>query len=321
MPEPLLRIEKLKKYFPVAEGLLFARVTDWVKAVDEISFNIDPHETFALVGESGCGKTTTARLILLLLRPTSGFIWFHGQDIARLNREKLKEYRTSIRAVFQDPYSSLDPRMRVDSIITEPLRLDRATMSKRGIRERVEEVLFQVGLEPANAELYPHEFSGGQRQRIALARALVSNPKLVVLDEPVSGLDVSIRAQVMNLLKDLQSRLGVAYLLIAHHLGTVRYISHRVAVMYLGKIVEMAPSEELFTHPMHPYTEALLSAALPSHPDIQREEIVLPGEVPSPINIPTGCRFYPRCFRSQAICVKDEPALKEVANEHWVACY
>ena len=321
MPEPMLTVDKLKKYFPVTRGMLFSKTVDWVKAVDNITFNIYPQETLSLVGESGCGKTTTARLILRLLKPTSGSILFRGQDITKLHGESEREYRSSVRAVFQDPYSSLDARMNAGSIVAEPLEVNRSGMSKSEIQARVSEVFLQVGLDPANAKLYPHEFSGGQRQRIAVARALALEPQLVVLDEPVSALDVSIRAQVMNLLRDLQNRLGIAYLLIAHHLGTVRYISHRVAVMYLGIIVEMALGEDLFTNPLHPYTKALLSAALPSHPDIQRERIVLPGEVPSPINLPSGCRFHPRCPRAEKICSEDEPVFREVSNEHWVACH
>lgn len=321
MSEPLLRVDRLKKYFPLTKGLLFAKTVDWVKAVDDITFNIYPQETLALVGESGCGKTTTARLILRLLKPTSGSIWFRGQDITNLPGENLREYRSSVRAVFQDPYSSLDPRMQAGSIVAEPLEVNRKGASKSEIQARVSEVFLQVGLNPADAKLYPHEFSGGQRQRIAVARALALEPQLVVLDEPVSALDVSIRAQVMNLLRDLQDRLNVAYLLIAHHLGTVRYISHRVAVMYLGTIVEMAHGEELFTNPLHPYTKALLSAALPSHPDVQRERIILPGEVPSPIDIPSGCRFRPRCSRAEKACGEVEPVFREVSSEHWVACH
>jgi oligopeptide transport system ATP-binding protein len=321
MSEPLLRVDQLKKYFPVTKGLLFERTVGWVKAVDNVTFSIYPRETLSLVGESGCGKTTTSRLILRLLRPTSGSIWFREHDITNLSSDQLREYRSCVRAVFQDPYSSLDGRMPIGSIVAEPLKVNRSGMSKKEIKDRVSEVLLQVGLDPSTTKLYPHEFSGGQRQRIAVARALALDPQLIVLDEPVSALDVSIRAQVMNLLRDLQLRLGVAYLLIAHHLGTVRYISHRVAVMYLGTIVELAPGEDLFTHPLHPYTKALLSAALPSHPGIKRERIVLPGEVPSPINLPPGCRFHPRCPVAVQKCSEVEPAFRELSAEHWVACH
>jgi oligopeptide/dipeptide ABC transporter ATP-binding protein len=321
MPEPLFRIEKLKKHFPVTKGILLGRTKAHVRAVDGIDFAIQPGETFSLVGESGCGKTTTSMLLLRLLDPDSGAIWFNGDNIAGFRGNKLKGYREAVQAVFQDPYSSLNPRMKVADIVAEPLVANEYG-AKNDVRDRVVESLHQVGLEQAVLDLYPHEFSGGQRQRIALARALALKPKLVVLDEPVSALDVSIRAQIMNLMKDLQQQMGVAYLLIAHGLGTVRYMSHWVGVMYLGKIVECAPSEELFTHPMHPYTQALFSAALPSHPSIHRKEIVLTGEVPSPMKVPIGCRFHPRCFRERRlICTEEEPQLIEMASRHLVCCH
>lgn len=320
MSEPLLSVEKLKKYFPIVGGMLLARPVAWLKAVDEVDFTIQRGETFALVGESGSGKTTTAFCILNLLTLTSGTIRIDGVDIATATRAERAIYRKSIQAVFQDPYSSLSPRLRVRSIIGEPLVVN-ARMTKRERKERVDELIAQVGLPADSSELYPHEFSGGQRQRIALARALAVKPKLVVIDEPVSGLDVSIRAQVMNLLKDLQESLGVAYLLIAHDLANVRYMSTSVAVMYLGKIVERAPTEELFEHPKHPYTQALLSAALPSHPDAHRQEITLAGEVSSPINVPRGCRFQSRCFRAMKICAEEEPPLEAVGARCFVACH
>ncbi|MFC1533366.1 ABC transporter ATP-binding protein [Thermodesulfobacteriota bacterium] len=320
MTEPLLTVDKLKKCFPVTKGVLFERNIGQVNAVDEIDFTICPGETFGLVGESGCGKTTTAMLILQLLTPTSGAIWFEGENVTGLSSRKLKNYRRSVQAMFQDPYSSLSPRMRVGNIIAEPLIVN-GIMDNKMIKDRVMEAISQVDLGRGATELYPHEFSGGQRQRIALAQALVLKPKLVVLDEPVSALDVSISAQMMNLLKDLQESLGVAYLLIAHNLATVRYMSHWVGVMYLGKIVELAIGEELFTHPLHPYTHALLSAALPSHPDVHREKIILPGEVPSPVNIPPGCCFHPRCFRAKENCSKEQPVLEEVNRQHFVACH
>jgi oligopeptide/dipeptide ABC transporter ATP-binding protein len=320
MSEPLLTVEKLKKYFPVTKGILFAKTLGWVKAVDDIDFAIHPGETFGLVGESGCGKTTTAFLILQLYTPTSGIIRLDGVNINKFKGQERAIYRKSVQAVFQDPYSSLSPRLRVRSIVAEPLVVN-STMTKGEIDDRVREVISQVGLPAESPELYPHEFSGGQRQRIAIARALALKPKLVVLDEPVSGLDVSIRAQVMNLLKDLQQNSGVAYLLIAHNLANVRYMSNWVGVMYLGKIVESAPGEELFTHALHPYTQALLSAALPSHPDVQRKELTLPGEVPSPVNVPPGCRFHPRCFRVMKICSEEKPSLKAVNSQHYVSCH
>ncbi len=321
MSEPLFRIEGLKKYFPVTKGVLLERTIGHVRAVDGIDFVIQPGKTFALVGESGCGKTTTSLLVLKLLKPDGGSVSFKGENIAGFRGEKLKNYRRSVQAVFQDPYSSLSPRMRVSDIVGEPLLVNKFG-SKKDIKDRVSQVLRQVGLVQGADELYPHEFSGGQRQRIALARALALNPKLVVLDEPVSALDVSIRAQIMNLMKDLQQQTGVAYLLIAHGLGTVRYMAHWVGVMYLGKILELAPAEELFTHPMHPYTKALFSAALPSHPDIKRKEIVLAGEVPSSVKVPRGCRFHPRCFKPRtAACSEDEPQLIEMASQHFVRCH
>lgn len=320
MSEALLRVEKIKKYFPVTQGLLFMKTVGWIKAVDESTFSIHNGETFALVGESGCGKTTTSKLILLLLKPTAGTIWFGGENILELSGDRLKKYRCSVQSVFQDPFSSLNARRRVGSIIAEPIVANN-TLSRNVIKERVKELLLQVGLAPKVSNLYPHEFSGGERQRIAVARSIALNPKLVVLDEPVSALDVSIRAQIMNLLKDLQNRLGMAYLLIAHHLATVRYMSHRIGIMYLGRIVELAPTEELFTYPLHPYTLALLSAALPFHPDSLREEIVLSGEVPSPINIPLGCRFHTRCPEAEKICSEEDPQFKEVNSGHWLACH
>ena len=320
MSDPLLSVENLKKYFPISKGILFARTLGYVRAVDDISFAIQPGETFSLVGESGCGKTTISFLILQLYTPTAGTIRLDGVDINKLQGQERAIYRKSVQAMFQDPYSSLSPRMRVNDIIAEPLLVNtKMTRSQRD--DRVREVISEVGLPVESPKLYPHEFSGGQRQRIALARALALKPKLIVLDEPVSGLDVSIKAQVMNLLKDLQQSLGIAYLLIAHNLANVRYMSHWVGVMYVGKIVESAPGEELFTHPLHPYTQALLSAALPSHPDVHREEIPLPGEVPSPVNVPHGCRFHPRCFRVMPTCSEEEPSLKAVNSQHYVSCH
>jgi oligopeptide/dipeptide ABC transporter ATP-binding protein len=317
---PLLSIQNLVKHFPVTKGLVLMKTIGWVKAVDDISFTLQQGETLALVGESGCGKTTTAKLILRLEQPTSGEVLIDGKDVHALQGNHLKDYRTMVQAVFQDPWSSLSPRMRVRNIVAEPLIINQK-VSRAQVDERVKEVIASVGLRPEQASLYPHEFSGGQRQRIAMASALISHPKLIILDEPVSALDVSIRAQIMDLLVDLQQQYNVSYLVIAHHLATTRYMAHEVAVMYLGKIVEKARTEELFNNPLHPYTKALFSAALPSHPDIEREEIILHGEVPSPINPPSGCRFHPRCPLAKPECATVEPVEKQMSSGHMVACH
>jgi oligopeptide transport system ATP-binding protein len=320
MSDTLLEIRDLKKHFPVMKGVIMQKPIGWVKAVDGISYAIGTGETLGLVGESGCGKTTTSKLILMLEKPTSGAIIFRGRDIQMQERDELKQYRRGVQAVFQDPFSSLNPRIRVGDIIAEPVVVNES-MPKAQIQERVQELLRLVGLSPSAANLFPHEFSGGQRQRIAIARALSLNPSLIVLDEPVSALDVSIRAQIMNLLQDLQQRFGLSYLLIAHDLAAVLHLSTNIAVMYLGKIVEFGTSDELRHKPLHPYTQALFSAALPSHPDEEREEVIITGEVPSPLNPPAGCRFHPRCPFAKPVCSEVEPVLRSATNGHQVACH
>ena len=315
----LLQVSNLKKQFPVTGGLL-RRHRASLKAVDGVSFSIKPGETYGLVGESGCGKTTTAKMVLLLEEPTDGGIQYEDLDALNLDREGARRYKSSVQAVFQDPWASLNPRMRVREIIAEPLQIN-TTMTTAKIRARVSEVLQDVGLQAYQANLFPHEFSGGQRQRIAMARALALGPKIIILDEPVSGLDVSIRAQIMNLLKDLQQEHDLSYLLIAHDLATVRYMCAKIGVMYLGRLVEEAETEELFENPLHPYTRALMSATLPSHPDIEREEIILTGEVPSPVNPPQGCHFHPRCQAVFEPCAALEPHMIEPTPGHKVVCH
>ena len=316
----VLEARDLKKHFPVTKGVLISKTTGWIKAVDGISFSIKPGETLGIVGESGCGKSTTAKMLLMLEEPTEGSILFQGSDISQADAEARREYRSSVQAVFQDPWSSLNPRMRVRDLIAEPMIIN-LDISKSEVHDRVEKLLSDVGLNPYHANLYPHEFSGGQRQRLAIARALSLNPKLIVLDEPVSALDVSIRAQIMNLLKDLQKEYNVSYMLIAHHLATVRYMCDWVAVMYLGQIVEFAAAKDLYDNPSHPYTQALMSAALPSHPDTVQEEIILTGEVPSPLNPPEGCRFNPRCPQAMDRCSVEVPKVTEISPGHVTSCH
>jgi oligopeptide transport system ATP-binding protein len=320
MSAPLLELQNLQKYFPVSTGVLPRRKIGWVKAVDGVDITIGPGETLGLIGESGCGKTTTSKLILLQETPTAGTIRFDGEDVSVLEGQELMRYRREVQVVFQDPYSSLSPRMRVGDIIAEPLEIH-TSLSRQQLQYRVAEVLDLVGLQPEVARLFPHEFSGGQRQRIAIARALATNTRLVVLDEPVSALDVSIRAQIMNQLEHLQQTLGVSYLFIGHDLATVAHISHRIAVMYLGQIVELADSLELCEKPLHPYTQALFSAALPSHPDQRHERLTITGEVPSALNPPSGCRFHPRCPHAMPRCAIEAPVRKPIAAEHTVACH
>jgi oligopeptide/dipeptide ABC transporter ATP-binding protein len=313
----IISVRGLTKHFPVKAGI--ARKTiGFVKAVDGIDFDLQEGKTYSLIGESGCGKTTISRLILLLHKPTSGSILFRGEDILSAKKDKIREYRRSVQALFQDPFTSLEPKMRVGTIVAEPL-LQNTNLTRAQAKERVAEVLTLVRL-PGRERNFPHEFSGGERQRIALARALAPNPRVILLDEPVSALDVSVRAQIMNHLKDVQDKTGITYLLIAHNLGTIRYMTSTLGVMYLGKIVEWGPGEELFQHPLHPYTEALFKASLPFDPDSRDRVVPLQGEVPSPLNVPPGCAFHKRCYRVQSSCSVERPVLQEASSGHWVAC-
>ena len=317
---PLLEVRNLKVHFPVKHGL-FSRVRDHVKAVDDISLTIEPGETLGLVGESGCGKTTLGRAIIRLLEPTAGSVWLDGEDIARLSSGELRARRRKLQMIFQDPYGSLNPRMTVGQIIGEAIDIHRLADSPDARQRRIDELLRAVGLDPSHSQRYPHEFSGGQRQRIGIARALAVEPKLIVCDEPVSALDVSVQAQIINLLRDLQTAKGLAYLFIAHDLAVVEHISRRVMVMYLGKVVELADSRTICRDPAHPYTQALISAVPVVDPDSKRKRIVLPGDVPSPINPPGGCPFHPRCPVAEARCKTEVPALREIKPGHWAACH
>ena len=317
--EVLVEVDNLVKYFPVRAGLL-QRVVNHVKAVDDVSFFVRKGETLGLVGESGCGKTTVGRTMLRLIEPTGGAVRFEGRDVFSMKPQDLKITRRDMQIIFQDPYASLDPRVPIGESVMEGLHIHKIGTPK----ERVEimlETLKKVGLESYHSRRYPHEFSGGQRQRIGIARALALRPKFIICDEPVSALDVSIQSQVLNILKDLQTEFGLTYLFIAHNLSVVEHVSNRVAVMYLGKMVEMTSREELFRNPLHPYTQALMSAIPVPNPRLKRQRTILKGDVPSPLNPPTGCRFHPRCPVAIEICSQQEPAFLEVSPDHWVACH
>ncbi|CAN5290469.1 dipeptide ABC transporter ATP-binding protein [soil metagenome] len=321
--EPLLDVKNLVMHFPLTQGIIFQRKVGAVQAVDGVSFSVKRGETLGLVGESGCGKSTTGRAILQLYRPTSGEVNFNGKDLTKIDGGEMRRMRRHLQMIFQDPYASLNPRMTVGNIVSEPMQIHKL-VDKKDRTARVQELLQTVGLNPYFANRYPHEFSGGQRQRIGVARALAANPDFIVADEPVSALDVSIQAQIVNLLEDLQQQFGLTYLFIAHDLSVVRHISDRVAVMYLGKIVELADRNALYDDPLHPYTKALLSAVPIPDPKIEkrRERIILTGDVPSPINPPTGCRFHTRCpYMMPDICPKIDPVFADQGNDHFVACH
>ena len=317
---PLLEVKNLTKYFSI-QGGIFSTEVDRLHAVDGVSFSIAAGETLGMVGESGCGKSTTGRCILRLIEPSSGDVMFEGQSVTQMDKHALREVRRDMQIIFQDPFASLNPRMTVQAIIGEALTIHKLTNNPNDYQARIVQLLETVGLNADHMRRFPHEFSGGQRQRIGIARALAVSPKLIVCDEPVSALDVSIQAQVINLLEDLQAKMGLTYLFIAHDLSVVEHISTRVAVMYLGRVVEIAPSRNLYTQPRHPYTEALLSAVPIPDPKAKKQRIVLTGDVPSPVNRPTGCHFHPRCPRAMERCKVEEPLLKNVADQHQAACH
>jgi oligopeptide transport system ATP-binding protein len=320
MAEALLSVKGLTKYFPVSKGVVRSRLVGEIKAVDGVSFEVMPGETLGLVGESGCGKTTTGRLILRLLEPSGGQVYYRGVELTSLRQRDMDRYRRKLQIIFQDPYASLNPRITVGDAIGEPL-IAHGLADRRAARERVLRLLDVVGLAPFHYNRYPHEFSGGQRQRVGIARALVLEPEFIVADEPVSALDVSIQAQIINLLERIQAEFGLTFLFISHDLGVIRHISNRVLVMYLGKIVEMAEADALFTRPLHPYTQALLSAVPSAKPGVTKARILLSGDVPSPLNPPTGCRFHTRCPKAMPQCKIDEPRWQEVESGHYTACH
>jgi len=319
MTEELIKVQALMKYFPIRGGLL-NRVIGHVKAVDGVSFSVRKSETLGLVGESGCGKTTAGKTILRLIEPSSGEIFYRQQDITKLTRREFRKIRKNMQMVFQDPFLSLNPRMNVRQIVGEPLRVNR-TAPNQELNEKVRHLVELVGLNPDHLNRYPHEFSGGQRQRIGVARALALNPEFVVLDEPTSALDVSVQAQILNLLAELQKKLGLTYLFISHDLSVVRQMSNRIGVMYLGKIAEIGPTTEMIGQSYHPYTQALFSAVLDPDPEGETRRIVLTGDVPSPANPPKGCRFHPRCWLASERCRTEEPVMREIGSDHYVACY
>lgn len=319
MAEPLVRVENLKKYFPITAGV-FSKTVGHVKAVENVSFDINEGETLGLVGESGCGKSTTGRTILRLTERTEGNVFYKGQNIFDLKKKDLRDIRCNMQIIFQDPYSSLNPRMTVGEIIGEAL-LDHGIANRDEANERVAKIIEICGLAPYHVKRYPHEFSGGQRQRIGIARALILDPKFIVADEPVSALDVSIQSQIINLMRDLQDKMGFSYLFISHDLSVVKHISHRVGVMYLGSMVELAEKNELYRNPLHPYTKALLSAVPIPDPTAKRERVILKGDIPSPVNPPKGCKFHTRCPYAMKKCGEIDPEYKDVGSKHFVACH